>query len=73
MCSIKDYRDYYSTVKTAHKKGHAEGRAEGLVEGRAEGLAEGRADVAKKLKVMGLPIGDIIKATGLSLEEIELL
>ena len=61
MCSIKDYRDYYSTVKTAHKKGHAEGRAEGL------------ADVAKKLKVMGLPIGDIIKATGLSLEEIELL
>ena len=61
MCSIKDYRDYYSTVKTAHKKGHA------------EGLAEGLAEVAKKLKVMGLPIGDIIKATGLSLEEIELL
>ena len=56
MCSIKDYRDYYSTVKTAHKKGHA------------EGLAEGLAEVAKKLKVMGLPIGDIIKATGLSLE-----
>ena len=81
--SIKDYWDYYSTVKTAHKKGKAEGRAEGLAEGeakgRAEGLAEGRAegqlaerlDTARKMKADGMPSGIIAKYTGLTAEQIE--
>ncbi|MBO6144700.1 MAG: PD-(D/E)XK nuclease family transposase [Bacteroidaceae bacterium] len=56
--SVKDYRDYYSTVKTAHNKGRAEGRAEGHVE------------VAMNLKKMGMSVDDIIKATGLTPEEI---
>jgi predicted transposase/invertase (TIGR01784 family) len=34
--SIKNYWDYYSTMKTATDKAIAKGRAEGLAEGRAE-------------------------------------
>ena len=47
-----------------------EGRAEGRTEGRAEGRAEGIMLTAKNLKAMGLSIADIIKATGLSEEDI---
>ena len=87
--SVKDYWDYYSTMKTANRKGHAEGlaeglaegmakgRAEGLAKGRAEGLAEGRAeghmDVARKLKSMGFSDEDIAHATGLTLDEVKQL
>lgn len=55
---LKDYRDYYSTVKTAHKKGKAEGRAE-------ERLAN-----ARRMKADNLPIELISKYTGLTPEEI---
>ena len=62
-------------------EGHAEGRAEGLVEGRAEGLAKGRAEgrsetlveVAKNLLSIGTPIDSIMKATGMTEEEIKCL
>ena len=40
------------------------------MEGRAEGRAEGIMLTAKNLKTMGLSIADIIKATGLSEEDI---
>ena len=40
------------------------------MEGRAEGRAEGIMLTAKNLKAMGLSIADIIKATGLSEEDI---
>ena len=40
------------------------------MEGRAEGRAEGIMLTAKNLKTMGLSIPDIIKATGLSEEDI---
>ena len=45
-------------------------KMEGLAEGRAEGRAEGIMLTAKNLKAMGLSIADIIKATGLSEEDI---
>ena len=45
-------------------------KMEGLAEGRAEGRAEGIMLTAKNLKTMGLSIPDIIKATGLSEEDI---
>ena len=60
--SMKDYRDYYSTMKTAHKKGREEGKAEG----RAEGIRE----TAYKLKQKGLPVDLIAETTGLSPQEI---
>lgn len=76
--SLKNYRDWYSVMKTAEMKGHAAGHAAGLEEGRAEGRVEGRAEgaheaklsAAAKLKNMGLPISDIVKATGLTVDEI---
>ena len=74
---VKDYWDYYSTMKTANRKGHAEGLAEGMAKGRAEGLAEGRAeghmDVAKRLKSMGFSDEDIAHAAGLTLDEVKQL
>ena len=65
------------------KEGHAEGLKEGLKEGHAEGLKEGRAEglkeglkestrhIALNLKRMGIPLSDIVKATGLSESQIE--
>ena len=84
--SIKDYWDYYSTMKTAEDKGRAagleEGRAAGLEEGRAAGLEEGRAaglaegelskamEMARKMKADGLPIEVIAKYSGLTPEQV---
>lgn len=54
-------------------------RAEGLEQGRVEGRAEGRAegehnkamDIAKNLKKIGIPVEQIINATGLTKDEID--
>ena len=54
-------------------KGHAKGIAEGRAEGRAEGNKEGRMETAKNLKAMGLNIDDIVKATGLTVDEVAAL
>ena len=71
--SLKAYRDIKNSLDTAK----AEGRAEGLVEGRAEGRAEGRSEtlveVAKNLLSIGTPIDSIMKATGMTEEEIKCL
>ncbi len=48
--SVKDYWDYYSTMKTAHKKG----KAEGLAEGEAKGRAEEKMENARRMKTKGL-------------------
>ena len=61
--SVKDYWDYYSTMKTAHKKGKAEGRE--------EGRAEEKAKTASRMKADGMPAAVIAKYTGLTIEEIE--
>ena len=83
----RSYRDIKNSLDTAKAeglaegfgKGRVEGHAEGLVEGRAEGLAKGRAEgrsetlveVAKNLLSIATPIESIMKATGLSEEEIK--
>ena len=63
--------------KEARAKGLAEGREKGLAEGREEGRAEGRAearlDNARNLKNLGVSTDIIMKATGLSFEEINKL
>ena len=83
--SVKDYWDYYSTMKTAHKKGKAEGLEEGLTKGRAEGRAEGleeglakgghnmAIESARKMKADGITADIIAKYTGLTIEEIEVM
>ena len=50
-----------------------EGREEGREEGRAEGLAEGKIATARNFKALGVDTETIIKATGLSKEEVEAL
>jgi len=59
------------------KEGIEEGRKEGIKEGKKEGIKEGRKEgrkeVAFNLKQMGMSIGEVAKATGLSIEEIEAL
>ena len=69
--TLKAYRDWFSVMETAEKKGEAKGRAEGRAEGRVEGRVEGIYAVAQKMKALNLPMDTIIQSTGLSAEEIE--
>ena len=67
--SVKDYWDYYSTMKTAHKKG----KEGGIEEGRAEGRAEERLQNARSLKANGVPIDVIAKSLQLTDEETDMI
>jgi predicted transposase/invertase (TIGR01784 family) len=69
--SIKNYWDYYSTMKTAEDKGREEGRAEGRAEGREEGRTAEKKENARRMKAKGYPAEDIADITGLSAEDIE--
>ena len=64
--SLKAYRDMKNSLDTAEEKGVIKG----IEIGRAEGRAKGIMLTAKNLKSMGLSIADIIKATGLSENDI---
>ena len=65
-------------IEKGMEKGLAEGIEKGLAEGIEKGLAEGRAegeqskalDIARNLKTIGICNADIMKATGLTEEEI---
>lgn len=61
--SLKNYRDWFSVMQTAELKGHAKGRA--------EGQEESARHIALNLKQMGMPLADIVKATGLPESQIE--
>ena len=70
--SLKNFRDWYSCLITAVRKGRAEGRAEGRKEGRAEGRKEERLSIARNLKASGaLTISQIAMATNLTEDEVE--
>ena len=79
--SRKAYRDLKNSLDTALRQGRAEGHAkgleEGLVKGHAKGLEEGRAEekmeMAKNLKSLGVDVKTIMKASGLTEEQIERL
>ena len=72
---IQAQKDY--AVKEALAEGEAKGKAKGLAEGeakgKAEGLAEKSCEIAKNLRAMGLPLEQIVRATGLSQEDIQRL
>lgn len=65
-------------IETAHdegmfegeKIGMAKGMEKGMAEGKRQGMAEAAATIARHLKQMGMPMGDIMSATGLSEDEI---
>lgn len=67
--SLKNFRDWYSCLKTEFKKG----KVEGLEEGMAKGRDERSIEIARNLKDMGLPTDSIVSATGLTVEEINSL
>lgn len=69
--SLKHKRDAESVFNSAKKSGEALGNAKGLAEGLAEGERKKALETAKAFKEMGLPIADIAKGTGLSVEEVE--
>ena len=63
---LKAYRDMRNSLDNAEEKGIAKG----LAKGRAEGKKDKAVEIAKKLLEMDMPIDAIMKATGLSQEEI---
>ena len=79
--SLKNFRDWYSVISTATKKGRREGLKEGLKEGRKEGLKEGleagqtkaTLNIARNMKEQGMTTELIAQITGLDTETIEKL
>lgn len=59
---MKVYRDWYSVMKSAEEKG--------MAKGLEEGLKKGLLSTARNMKQMGMPNEDIMKATGLTEEEV---
>ncbi|HIT15555.1 MAG TPA: Rpn family recombination-promoting nuclease/putative transposase [Candidatus Avimuribaculum pullicola] len=72
--SLKNFRDLYSVISTAEKKGHAEGFTEGRAEGRAEGFTEGAnqkaVEIAREMLAAGMPVDMIANLTKLSKNQI---
>ena len=81
--SLKNYRDWYSVMKTAEKKGwekgreegrkagREEGREEGRKEGQLKGREEGKLEIARKMKAMGMDHTLIAQATGMDRADID--
>ena len=67
--TLKAYRNWYSVMETAEKKGEEKGRAEG----RAEGEAQKTVEIARNLKACGVDVATIAQTTGLSKEDISAL
>ncbi|EJF06038.1 putative transposase or invertase [Thiovulum sp. ES] len=64
---LKDRRDKFSEIKTAHNEGVQKGIEQGLEQGRKAGILE----IAKNLLLANAPLDLIISSTGLSQQEIE--
>jgi len=73
--NLNSYRDLKNCLDYAEAKGFDEGKIEGKMEGLAEGIEKGKIErnieVAKQLKVLGIPIEQIAIATNLSIKDIE--
>ena len=59
--SLKNFRDMYSVITTAEKKG----RAEGLMEGIMQGANQKAVEIVRNLKSAGLRDNEISRLTGL--------
>jgi predicted transposase/invertase (TIGR01784 family) len=62
--------DWTSGLNHAREEGIQEGIVKGIQEGMVKGIQEEKREVAGNLKKLGLPVEQIAKATGLSVEEI---
>jgi predicted transposase/invertase (TIGR01784 family) len=82
---LKTRCDYYSFKSIAEKNGREQGRTKGLEEGMkagmkegmekglAKGLSQAKIEDARNLKQLGVSVEIILKATGLTAEEIKKL
>jgi predicted transposase YdaD len=84
--SLKVYRDLKNVIDTAElkgqKKGFEQGRKQGIEQGRKQGIEQGRKQgieqgsveerkkIAKTMKALNMPLEDISKATGMTIDEI---
>ena len=61
-------------IQVGREEGIEKGMAEGLEQGMAEGIKEGSyaksVEIAKRLKEMGMPVSDIVSATGLDSDKV---
>ena len=60
-------------VNSARSDGYNDGKHDGRKEGRKEGAKDEKKSIAKNLLKIGMPIKDIMKATGLSKKQITML
>ena len=74
MTTERDLRNQMAYARLeAIEEGREEGLMEGRAEGRAEGIAEAKVEVAKNMLQMSIDVDVIVKATGLSAEDVEAL
>ena len=64
--SILDFADVRDAVKVAQQRGEERGYEQGVQQGKEKALLQ----TARNLLELGLPLADVVKATGLSEEEI---
>ena len=62
-----------ASYKNGLEAGIAEGREAGLAEGLEKGREEERLEMARKMLAEGIPVGVVVKCSGLSAEEISSL
>jgi predicted transposase/invertase (TIGR01784 family) len=70
--SIKE-RDEIGRIELAEKKAELRGELRGEIKGEMKGKIKGKTEVAKALLLSGINIDIIVKATGLTKDEIEKL
>lgn len=71
--AYEHYLDSLRIEEDCLESAKLEGRAEGMIEGIAQGRVEARIEMAKNLKSMGIPPEVIMKAAGLTPDEINRL
>ena len=71
--SLKAYRDWKNTIDTEKKISWEEGHEKGREEGFEEGQEKKTIEMARNLKVRGIPINIIVECSGLTEEEINAL
>ena len=67
---MKVYRDLKNVIDTAELKGQKKGFEQGRKQGIEQGSVEERKKIAKTMKALNMPLEDISKATGMTIDEI---
>ena len=66
--SLKVYRDWFSVLSTAEKKGLKRGMRRGMKEGLKAGMEKERMTIARRLKEGGMTDEEVARVTGMEVE-----